>query len=188
MLVTNIPIMSRRSTREALQIAALELFAERGYDATPTAAIAARAGVSEMTLFRHFGTKSAFLVEDPYDPLIAAAVRDRPSHEPPLLATVRGVRDAWQAVPAPGAAEVRLRLRIVAETPPLRAAMTSGSQQTEQAITAALVERGSSAGDAAIAAAAVIAALNTALLDWSRGDDPDISTALAAAFRVLGED
>lgn len=189
MLVTNIAGVSpREKTRAALQQAALELFAEHGYDATPTAAIAARAGVSEMTLFRHFRSKSAFLVEDPYDPLIAAAVRDRPAHEPPLKATVRGIRDAWQAVAPPDAEEVRLRLRIVAETPGLRAAMTTGSEATEHAIVTALTERGTPPLDAAIAAAAVVAALNSALLAWSRGDDPDISTALGAAFRVLGED
>lgn len=178
----------KESTRAALQRAALELFAERGYEATPTAEIADRAGVSEMTLFRHFGSKSAFLVEDPYDPLIAAAVRERPATEGPLRATVRGIRDAWHAVAPPQAAEVRLRLRIVAETPSLRAAMASGSQATEAAIREALVERGTPSADAAIAAAAVVAALNTALLEWSRGEDRDIAAALATAFRVLGEE
>lgn len=37
--------------------AAHELFTERGYRATTTKEIAARAGVAEPTLFRHFGTK-----------------------------------------------------------------------------------------------------------------------------------
>lgn len=41
--------------------AARELFAERGYSATTTRAIAERAGVNEVTLFRRFGNKSGVL-------------------------------------------------------------------------------------------------------------------------------
>ncbi|WP_329001043.1 TetR/AcrR family transcriptional regulator [Kribbella sp. NBC_00709] len=41
-------------TRDRLLTAALELFTERGYDATSVSEIAARAGVTEMTFFRHF--------------------------------------------------------------------------------------------------------------------------------------
>lgn len=38
-----------------------ELFAERGYSATTTRAIAERAGVNEVTIFRHFGNKAGVL-------------------------------------------------------------------------------------------------------------------------------
>lgn len=189
MLVTNIQGMGRRdTTRAALEAAAITLFAERGYDATTTAEIARRAGVSEMTLFRHFPTKAAFLVEDPYDPLIAAAVRDRPAGEPPLRATVRGVRAAWEAVEPPDVEAVRERLQIVASTPSLRGALAAGSAATEQAIAEALVDRGSPMSDARVVAAAVVAGLNAALMDWSLSEDPSISTALATAFRALGEE
>ena len=113
MLVTNIKRMGRKErTREALLVAALELFAEQGYDATTTAAIARRAGVSEMTLFRHFATKDALLVDDPYDPLIGEAITARPAGERPLTAAVRGVRDAWGAIPEPATEEVRERLQV----------------------------------------------------------------------------
>ena len=37
-----------------LQEAALDLYAERGFDQTTAAQIAARAGVTERTFFRHF--------------------------------------------------------------------------------------------------------------------------------------
>ena len=109
-------------TRTALLRAALELFDERGYDATTAAAIAGRAGVSEMTFFRHFASKDAVLVDDPYDPLIADAVSRQPVELPPLAAAVAGVREAWGAVPAPAGNEVRDRLRIVSRTPSLRGA------------------------------------------------------------------
>ena len=44
-------------TRERLLAVALDLFAARGYHATTAAQIAAAAGVSEMTFFRHFPAK-----------------------------------------------------------------------------------------------------------------------------------
>ena len=46
---------------ERLLTAAQELFGERGYRGTTTRAIAERAGVNEVTLFRAFGTKQGLL-------------------------------------------------------------------------------------------------------------------------------
>lgn len=63
LLVTNIDGMTRwHRTHAALRQAAMELFAEHGYEATSTAAIAERAGVSEMTLFRHFKAKETYFL------------------------------------------------------------------------------------------------------------------------------
>ena len=46
---------------EAILAAAAELIGERGYNATTTRAIAERAGVNEVTLFRHFKNKQGIL-------------------------------------------------------------------------------------------------------------------------------
>ena len=48
-------------TAEKIVTAAAQLIAERGYAATSTRAIAERAGVNEVTLFRHFGNKLGVL-------------------------------------------------------------------------------------------------------------------------------
>ena len=56
---------TRRSgsqTRERLLVAARAAFARRGYQGTTTAEIAAAAGCSEPTLFKHFGSKQALLL------------------------------------------------------------------------------------------------------------------------------
>jgi AcrR family transcriptional regulator len=52
---------AERETGEAILDAAAELFAERGYKATTTRAIAERAGVNEVTLFRRFTNKIGIL-------------------------------------------------------------------------------------------------------------------------------
>ncbi|MFC4006275.1 TetR family transcriptional regulator [Nonomuraea purpurea] len=63
-------------TRERLLRAAAEVFAERGYDGTRVAEIAAAAGVSNGALYAHFGSKAE---------LLAAALR---AHGPRLLASL----------------------------------------------------------------------------------------------------
>ena len=50
-------------TRDRILKAALKLFARRGYDGTTTKELAEAAGVAEGTLFRHFETKKAILVQ-----------------------------------------------------------------------------------------------------------------------------
>ena len=47
--------------QEKILESALELFATNGYDGTSTSKVAARAGVSEGLIFRHFGNKEGLL-------------------------------------------------------------------------------------------------------------------------------
>lgn len=49
-------------TRTRILDAALQQLFERGYDGTTTRVIAQRAGVNEVTLFRHFGNKQGILL------------------------------------------------------------------------------------------------------------------------------
>ncbi|ASS67570.1 MULTISPECIES: TetR/AcrR family transcriptional regulator [unclassified Paenibacillus] len=49
------------TTSEKILLAAITLMAEKGYDGTTTREIALAAGVNEVTLFRHFGTKEKLL-------------------------------------------------------------------------------------------------------------------------------
>ncbi|WP_430883041.1 TetR/AcrR family transcriptional regulator [Fusibacter sp. JL216-2] len=55
-----------KPTRQKLCEAAIDLFSQEGYDGVTTKKIAEVAGVSEMTLFRHFGSKTN-LFQDAYD-------------------------------------------------------------------------------------------------------------------------
>lgn len=173
-------------TRTRLLESAFELFSEKGFEATSVAEIAAAAGVTEMTFYRHFGSKDAVLIDDPYDPLIAAAIERQPAELPALAAVARGVGEAWTEVAEPEVAQVRERIRLVARSPKLRAAMTEGTEATERAVTGALEARGLSPGDAAVAASAAVAALNRALLTWSETDDEPLGEAIGRAVSVLG--
>ncbi|MEM6451685.1 MAG: TetR family transcriptional regulator [Cyanobacteria bacterium P01_D01_bin.105] len=52
----------KRSSREKIVAAALELFSQQGTTATTTREIAEQAGVNEVTLFRQFGSKQGLLL------------------------------------------------------------------------------------------------------------------------------
>ena len=53
----------KSAAKRNMATAALGLFAERGYDAVSAAEIAARAGVTERTFFRHFASKREVLFD-----------------------------------------------------------------------------------------------------------------------------
>lgn len=187
MLVTNISCVDRRNrTRASLREAALRLFAADGYDQTTTAQVARHAGVSEMTLFRHFASKEALLVEDPFDPEMADEVRARPGSEKPMRAVAEGIRKAWTAMAASEVADLRWLLGVVSGTPSLQGALERSSARTASALTVALEDRGVAAGEARVAAAAVIAGLSRALLDWSRDEERDLNMWVNLALDVLG--
>ena len=47
-----------KDTKDMILNASIEVFSEKGYTLTTTLEISKKAGVSEMTLFRHFQTKN----------------------------------------------------------------------------------------------------------------------------------
>lgn len=157
-------------TRAHLQTVALEVISRRGFDGTTVAEIAEAAGVSHMTFFRHFPTKESVLLDDPYDPVIAEAVRAQPVGLPALERVRRALLDAWAALPEPGESETRARLGLVVAHPGLRAAALENNRRTEDAMVAALLADGCDRLSARVAAGAVLGALTAALFDWGSDD------------------
>src|ERR1700760_3188470 len=72
--------------------AAVDLFTEQGYDATTVAQIAARAGVTKSTFFRHFPDKRELLVagEEVLSRLVGAGVAGGAGGARPLGGGGRG--------------------------------------------------------------------------------------------------
>ena len=75
-------------SRQRLEQAALELYAERGFDDTTVAQIAERAGLTERTFFRHFEDKREMLFggAGALQDLLVGAVADAPAEASPLEA------------------------------------------------------------------------------------------------------
>ncbi len=174
----------RERTTARLATCALELFEARGFENTTVAQIAEAAGVSEMTFFRHFATKEQAILADPYDPAIASAIAAQPPG-PALIRAARGVRSALDRIPDEALGNVRRRLRIIRRSAHLRAKSVGTTGASEAAISAQLAADGAGPTVARAAAAAVIAALSTALIEWAESEQEPLSSALDLALRVL---
>lgn len=186
MLVTNIIAMSKRErTKAQLQTIAVRLFRLHGYEATTVEQIAAEAGVSAMTFFRHFPSKSSVLFDDPYDPLIGAAVAEQPAALPPLERARRGLAQAWAKLPEPDRDDTWERVKIVDAHPSLRARMWENNQVTHQIIVDALRSTGTSSLDAEVAAGACLGAITAALFEWARTDTGGLGDRIGAALNQL---
>ena len=179
------PSSKTERTRGRLLVAAFELFSRQGYEQTTVGQIAAAAGVTEMTFYRHFGSKVQLLVDDPYDPLIATAIGEQPAELPPLVRTVRGIRLAWRRLPITDEEPVRERVAIVAATPSLLPALRASTAASEKVITEQLVADGTDPTGAAVAAAAAMAALMTGLTRWAVTDDGALGAAVERSLDVL---
>ncbi|MEK4027008.1 MULTISPECIES: TetR/AcrR family transcriptional regulator [Bacillaceae] len=73
--------MATQETADKIINATIELVREKGYKATTTKAIAEKAGVNEVTIFRHFGSKKSILESAvqrfSYVPLLSKAIREK---------------------------------------------------------------------------------------------------------------
>ena len=178
---------SRKDVRPRLQQAALELYAERGFDRTTAADIAARAGVTERTYFRHFPDKREVLFggEAELRTALVDAVLNAPPELPPLPALLAAFLAAAPLFERDRAAKA-LRHRIVVSTPELQERELMKMAHLTEAIIGALEQRGAPAGAASLAAACGTAVLGRARLQWLDGSPSEYTTLLSEAFTELG--
>src|SRR6476620_5875005 len=84
----------KKRTRQAIQTAALELFAERGYRETTINDIAARADVAPRTVTVHFPAKDELLFDT--EPFTLDSLRERVAARHPDETALEALRD-WMA-------------------------------------------------------------------------------------------
>ncbi len=172
--------------RRRLQQAALELFRERGYDATTTAEIAARAGVTERTFFRHFPDKREVLFDG--EERFRAALADGVAAAPGALEPMEALLWAFGAV-GPILEANRLftepRQTVVADTPALQERVRTKTAGLIDALAEALRRRGVEGGPAALAAQVGMAAFGRAAGAWFADPSMCLEDHLRAAFEEL---
>ena len=175
-------------SRGRLQEAALALYSERGFDQTTAAEIAARAGVTERTFFRHFADKrevlfggSAILKERILEGVIAA-----PKGDGPLDAVACGL-DAAAGMLGEGRRDLTAqRQAVIAANPELRERELAKLADYSAAVAARLGERGVSEPQATLAAEAGMTVLRVALDRWAYGeDDQDLGAVMRGSMAEL---
>ncbi|MGH3920630.1 MAG: TetR/AcrR family transcriptional regulator [Pseudonocardiaceae bacterium] len=185
----------KAQTRQVIQAHALRLFLANGYDATTVEEIAAAAGVSHMTFFRHFPTKESVVDTDDYDPMIAELIAGRPTAEDPLTAIHHALIEGLGAVLPEGRDVLLTRTRLILATPALRARLWENQHATVALFTDALTARHPATEPpdlgVRVLAGAALATLTTALMTWVDGDGAEdllelVDRAFAALRRGLG--
>jgi AcrR family transcriptional regulator len=191
------PLLStaQRDIVSRLAAAALDLFEERGFDATTIDDIARTAGLNRRTFFRYFPAKEDVLFAHHVDYLYAFDRRlELPGRDP--LETARHALEAL----IDGETEQRelsvRRHRVIASTLPLRDRETVWLSEYQRRLTEYLTRTppaGSDSPAAAdplapeLAAAALVAAARTLLADWATtAPTPPVGTAaLRRRFATL---
>lgn len=170
-----------------MQAAALELFNEKGYDGTTAAEIAAHAGVTERTFFRHFPDKREVLFDgSQLQSTLTAAILSAPYPIGPLEMVL------WAYKSAAPLFEENLRFAamtraVIEATPALQERQLAKAASIATVITESLQRRGIEPRLAHLTAATGMAVMGHGIEMWVQ--DPSLSLVdhLDQSFRTLAE-
>jgi AcrR family transcriptional regulator len=175
-------------TREAIETAALDLFAENGFEAATVDDITERAEVSKATFFRYFASKAdvVFGVERHHLDALGAAIVARPKREADLTAIRHAVLALW--VPKLNPARVARQGRAAASSSMLRGMSFDLGVRWQTAIAAALAQRRKIEVDRRcwVVAGIALSAFSNALNCWLlRGEGAELHDVVDETFDMI---
>jgi len=172
---------SGTEARDRLREAALDLYEQHGYDATTAAEIAARAGLTERTYFRHFADKREVLFdgEEELREVMVGAIRESPESSP--LQLVIAAYTAAVPLFVRGRRIALRRAAIIAATPALQERAHAKTAALGDAVVGALVARRIPEPTARLATQVGTAAFQRASRDWYPHPERDLAALLAQA-------
>jgi AcrR family transcriptional regulator len=177
------------AARQRLQDAALALFAEHGYAATTVDDIAAQAGVSQRTFFRHFRDKEEvlFSADDRLLHALVNGVRSAPQDSTPRE-LVRAALQALARVLQPERDALRVRAGVLASDIALHGRDLAKQARWTAVIADEIATRGVPAPTAALLAAAGAGAFRTVYTTWlADSSRTTLATRLSRALDDLAE-
>ena len=182
-----------RSTRTRLRACGIRLIATHGYEKTTAQDIAAAAGVSTMTFFRHCPSKEDVVLGMPPDSDGVAAAEQAlgaiAAGTSPLEAARAVLRVAAKALGQEGLSDVALRLVIVRENPPLLRALYARVPLWVQMVGLLLPDslRGADGFSTRLTAATIVLYWLEVMQEWSRrgGTEADAASLSAVADEAM---
>ncbi len=158
--------------RERLEMAALQLYDQHGYEQTTTTQIAERAGLAQRTFFRHFTDKREVLFGGAgrLREFLVEGVEAAPAAVAPLEAVIGALSAAREVLPAERELS-RQRGRIIAANPELQEREQIKLSSLSAALSGSLRGRGVPDRVARLAAEAGIAVFKVAYERWL--DEPE---------------
>jgi mycofactocin system transcriptional regulator len=176
------------SPRE-LELIALHLFTEHGFDETTVDQIAAEAGVSSRTFFRYFESKAAVLWHD-FDREVDAlrAAFDHVHDDLPMMAAIRQTVVSVNHYRAEDVAELRTRMHLIGSVPALQASAAPHYDAWERAVSdfaAGRLQQSPHALYPLVIGRTTLAACRAAFDLWVNRADADLTVYLDEALRAL---
>jgi AcrR family transcriptional regulator len=175
--------------RGRLEMAAIDLFRERGYSKTTVADIAERAGLTERTFFRYFTDKREVLFggSELLEQSIVASLKGAPPNIAPLEAVVQALEAAATFLEERRDIDyVRARYAIVVEHPEVRERELIKMAALAIAVTKALRSRGVAEPAASLVAETGIAIFKVGFEQWvSAKKRQSFPKQVRAAFEAL---
>lgn len=172
--------------RLRLRQAAIDLYLRNGFDHVTTAEIAASAGVTERTFYRHFADKREVLFdgEKALRDILVAAVADAPQDLAPLPTLLNAFRAAVPLVAGNRPFSEPMR-RVIASAPALRERAQAKTAALAEALATALRDRGVSDSTAELAAQIGMAVFSHVATVWFRHPDRDLDQLVRDTFADL---
>jgi mycofactocin system transcriptional regulator len=177
------------TSRRELELIALRLFTERGFENTTIEQIAAEAGVSKRTFFRYFGSKSSVLWNE-FDREVQE-IRAALAEVPDSVGMMEAIRQVVVTVNHYGqhdVPELRMRMNLVGSVPALQSSAALHYDAWERAISDFAAIRLGQAADSLYPLAvgrATLAVCRAAYDRWSARADADLTFYLDAALAAL---
>ena len=125
----------RGTSARTLEVIALRLFTEQGFEETTVEQIASAAGVSRRTFFRYFDSKTDVLWQN-FDNEVGELRRVLASvpNRTPVMQAIREAVVTVNRYAAEDASELRARMSLISGTPALAASTTAHYDAWEQAV------------------------------------------------------
>ncbi|MEV4704227.1 TetR family transcriptional regulator [Actinoplanes sp. NPDC049316] len=172
--------------RGRLAAAALELFAERGFDQTTVTDIAARAGLDKRTFYRLFGDKreALFSGSDQLETILVKAIAE--AGAAPFDTVVAAYRRVAEEVFAGRLDSVRVRQTIIESSPELQERELRKTVSLAAAVAAALRAKGVGETAATLAAESGSTVFRVAFAQWvAPGNETSLADLIAEAAAEL---
>lgn len=193
-LIEQTPDSARRgrppgtSARE-LELIALRLFTEHGFEQTTVEQIAAAAGVSRRTFFRYYDTKADVLWHD-FDNEVQAlrAAFAKIPDKTPLMTAIRQAVVSVNRYRAEDIPELRTRMNLIGSVPALQASAAPHYDAWERAVSDYAATRLRQPPDSLYPLAigrATLAACRAAYDAWISPADADLTVYLTQALSAL---
>ena len=174
--------------RDRLEAAALDLFAQNGYEKTTVAQIAERAGLNRATFFRHFADKREVLFggEDVLGNLFVNGIRAAPPDATLANCLQAALAAAGPAMTPQQRVKAAQRVRALAANTEVQERGLLKHARLTRLISTALRERGADELTSRLGAEMAMLAFSVAVERWMTSDnDQPFPAHTAAALRAL---